>query len=372
MLFEMMERDFSPCLSFPSLKYEVDWYSFAAVGGPKQAKIKVRGNDLDLWRLIERLRSPVKIRSKKGDATWWGYIAEVQATVRDLNAKGPQGRWVRVGVALDSMRNRVAVAYSYVEPGENTVGKRATTAWVDNTESQSEYGIRELMWSGSGSTPTHAEAARDMKLAQCKLPVPIIDVIGSGQKTSGAELYCSGWWDTLGWRYYQNTNDSSVDTATQVQTIATAKGQFIAAVDMDVSAGISISEYKDGDGTALFEVEELLAMGTSNSRRMLATIDENRRMRVYEEPPDTDRPYLMQTDGTLCDPNGTPIRRELCTCGVWARLADVVPPSVNSSLLARPELQFIEEMEYDVKKNQLTPTARGAMNPWDVGTVIDG
>jgi len=99
-----------------------------------------------------------------------------------------------------------------------------------------------------------------------------------------AKLYCRGWWDKLSWRYYLNSGTNSVATTTQISAIVANMAPFVAAVDIDNASGISTAETRDGKRRGDEEIEELLQAGTTNSKRLLATINHQRRMRVYEEP----------------------------------------------------------------------------------------
>ncbi len=349
----IQSRAFSDELQTLPVRYKVQRYSWSVFGGPKQAEVSVMAEDEnDLWEMIERLRCPLILYSTRGDAVWWGYIAEVELSLP---------AWT-VGVNIDSMYNRIAVAYT-------SDAGRQTTGWLEDTDSSGEYGKKELLFTSSGSAQAHAEAARAMLLAQKKYPIPTIAPAEGGEL--GVVLRGRGWYDTLGWCYYQNVGTDLVDTATQISEIATAAGEFVTAVDLDIASGLSISEFRDGDGLALYEIEELLNMGTSNYRRMLATVAINRRLRVYEEPTSAN-PYLITKRGELRDAFDVPVRREQCPVGVYARLKDVIPGSLDTSKLADPSLMFIEEAEYTPADDRLILTPRGEQSPWDIGVPRDG
>jgi hypothetical protein len=367
------ERDFTSQFGQPDLDYAVERYSWNVIGGPKQAKIIAFGSDVDLWRLIEMVRSPVYIYTRYGDAAWWGYVADVRLTVKSAEAiRNPSvNQRVQVGVSVDTFYNSIQVAFTELIPPEEGIGERTDTAWADDDDSQAEYGIRELLWTKDNATPTHAETARDMKLEQVKYPIPVISQTRS--KISKATLICRGLWDTLGWRYYEKLGTNYlIETSTQIETILSAKGQFFSGVDLEVASGIDISDFRDGDATALFEVTQMLEMGTDNDLRMLASVTQSRRVLVTEEPEKTAQPHLIKADGDWEDGYGTAIRKELCPVGVWARMKNVIPPSVDSSSLADPSSMFIEENEYIVAKDALNHFARGAPDPWEFPTVKDG
>ncbi len=510
---KMWKRNFTAIPDL-ALKYQPERYSHDAILGPLAATILVRGDELELWQLIERVRCPIKIFTDFGDCSWWGFIAEIKLSL---------GAW-EVGVSIDSMRNAITVAYE----DENNNGQTARTSWAEDSQSINEYGRREILLSTNGSNLAHAEAARDAAMARLRYPVPVITP-AQGEGALGGVLYCRGWGDTLGWIYYDNpagreeyapsgssasqnlgdvaantkvcqsfqvgvawsaksiavrlmkagapadsftaalyaadggggmpgtllnsgtlaasgigessewleialsasvslsasttywivlsrsgANDaanyymvevsealgyadgilklyngssyadrspnadlifrvlSTEDTAIQAAAMADA-GEFISGVDRGVfTSGILTQQYRDGYASGLFELNELLWMGTSNSRRMLARIGEHRRLQIAEEPASSTRPYLLQRDGSLRDASDTPVRNELCPVGMWARFKDIIPPSVDITRLADPAKLFIEQSEYEVASRKLTLTPRGVQDPFDIGSVLDG
>lgn len=367
------DRNFGDQAAQPDLDFKIQRYSWNVIGGPKQAKIEAIGPDVDLWQLIEMIRKPVWIYSDHEEAVWWGYLAEVRIVVKSAAAIRDPGisQRIKLGISVDTFYNSIQVAFTELIPPDEGIGERTDTAWANDDDSQAEYGIKELLWTKDNATPTHAETARDMKLEQVKNPIPVISQTRS--KKSKATLICRGWWDTLGWRYYEKLGTNfSIDTATQIKTIIDAKGQFFSGVDLEVASGISISDFRDGDATALFEVNQMLEMGTDNNLRMLASVTESRRVIVSEELARDFAPYLINSDGTWEDKYSNAIRKETCPVGVWARLKDVVPASVDSNYLSDPSVAYIEENEYIVEKDELKYRARGAPDPWEFSNVRDG
>jgi hypothetical protein len=349
-------RTFTSLLTPLQVNYHVDRYSHSVIGGPKQAQISVTGTELDLWELAEYARRPVQIFSDLGDAVWWGFLAELKINV---------GLW-SVGINIDSMANYVGVAYEDDADG----GQPKKTAWAEATDSTAEYGRREILFTSSGSNAAHALAARDKFLAEKKYPTPVITPREKGENS--ATLYCRGWFDTLAWRYYANAGVNLVDTATQISAMATSCGEFIAGTDLEVTSGITTKETRDGNANGLFEISELLKMGTSNYRRMLCQVTIGRRLRVFEEPTIPVYKNFIMRDGSLTDPYDTVIRKETCPVGIWTRLKDIVPSSVDTTKLADPTLMFIDEAEYISDEDRLSLTPRGFIDPFQIGRPNDG
>jgi hypothetical protein len=363
------KRDHTVGLILPDVDLSVKRYSRSAFGGPRAATIEATGADVELWELLEMLRCPVHIQNAVGEVVWWGFAKQVKLTA--VNPDSPRGGRVSVSVDIDSMRNRVAIAYTLVDLTTGDLS-RATTDWADDLESQAEYGIRELLDSRSAATLVHAEAARDKTLTDMKYPISVVSPEPRTRESS-AVITCGGWWETLAWRYYINLETDAVDTATQVSDIITAKGQFLGDIYVDDLSGLAISEERDGDASALYEAVELLELGTENFRRLLCDVDVNRNVRIYEEPPvSTFGAWLLKADGSLTNPYSEEIRRDTCPTAFWAVQSDLIPASMDGTLFSDPNLKFIDEMEYDVETDQLHPTARDAPDPWDFPIVKPG
>lgn len=185
------QRDFSGPRAAAGVTWVVNRYSHAAVGGPVRASLTAYGDVHALWELVELLRCPVELAGETGQAVWWGYVADVTVRVNALE----------IGVSVQEMANRVAVAYSRVAPGTATVGERATTSWAQDGESVTAYGTKERLFGLAGATDAAAEAARDTWLSVRRWPVVLVS--GSGARESlSATVICHGWWDTLDWTYY--------------------------------------------------------------------------------------------------------------------------------------------------------------------------
>lgn len=328
------------------LSFAVDSYNFSAIGGCDEAVINVSGGELSVWDLANMLRAPVIIYTNRGIRVWWGYVHEITIEQGALS----------VTVGLDSMINRVAVAYSYVATGSQTVGTRKTTAWADNLDSQEQYGVKALLSSIGGMSDAAADNRRDAIVADRAWPQGGItqnessraSQAISAKKKLNATLLCRGWWETLGWKYYANTGTTSVATTTQIGAIVTDAGQFLTATDIAAASGISSSEYRDGDTTALAEILSLMGAGGANGRRLLSSIDPNRRVQIWEEPAPVAAlvAYHLDSQARLYGPGGTLVNELTPPVGVWCRLKDVIPGVVDLTKLADPSLQFIERASW--------------------------
>lgn len=339
--------------------------AWSAMGGPSRATIDVKSSEhSELWQLLDLLRSPLVVYDDQMSPCWWGFVSGIEIAYNNLV----------IGVTLDGLYNRIAVAYSrIVNPGD-TAGERATTEWVQDAESVAEYGIRELLYSSSATSDEHALAAQAMLIASYKKPAPVVTQARSMSGRGGisrSQLICQGWYQTLDWRYYANAVTNSLDTAEQAAAIALDKGQFFAGVVREVTSGIVTSQFRDGDASAKYWIDELCKMGTTNNRRMLPAVDVNRQFILSEEPTSA-QPFFMRSDGSLYDTFGIPLLKTSAPVGQWVRLQDVIPGSVDLNQFADPTLFFLEAASYNVAQDWLTLTPRGIPEPGDVVRSTDG
>jgi hypothetical protein len=341
----------------PPLRYEVNTYAWHSVGGPDSASITAYGSEIALWELVNCLRCPVEIRNRHGEPVWWGYIHEVRIRVDSIE----------VGVSLDTMYNSVVVVYSLTDGSTSSIGTRATTAATTNADSIADYGTKELRYSGSGMSSTDATNLRDTLLSIHKYPIALPGETGNTQESFSATIECKGWWHTLDWQHYSAAAASNVSNTTQITSIVTAKAQFLAGTDIE--AGFSVNStkpYRDGDNTARKEIEDLLKRGSTNNRRLLVTVKSNRRLSVYEEPAGGSNEYLVQKSGAVLTPHGAQLAEGACVAGVWAKLKDVIPANVSSTVISNPGVFFIESSSFDPAAMRLRLQPRGVPEPYQI------
>jgi len=145
-------------------------------------------------------------------------------------------------------------------------------------------------------------------------------------------------------------------TTTQISDAVTSIGQFFVSTDIIDASGISNQQYRDGDQTGLYEINQLLKTGTTNNKRLLAKVNETRILEVYEETNKGDDDYSMNASFELFDANNNPVDPTECVVGKWARLKGVIPGSANVSRLSDASVFFIEEAEYNARTERWSPT----------------
>jgi hypothetical protein len=169
----------------------------------------------------------------------------------------------------------------------------------------------------------------------------------------------------------------TLSTTAQIQTLVASAGQFFTGSIIENASGVETVPYRSGDSTAMYELEKLLGIGTTNNRRLLPEATRNFYLRVYEEPAKpaaVNGSYGLGPDGSLYFP-GTrnPVRPELCPVGIWAALVDVIPPTVDFSLIADPNRFFIEAAEFDVSAGEYRiQRTKDQSNEYEIGGAEQG
>lgn len=192
-------RSFGAMLLPAPVEFRVTQMTWAAIGGCASATLTATGPLNTLFQLVELIRCPVEITDEIGRLAWWGYISEARIKLNGLE----------IGKTTANMANAIYVAYSYVKPGSNSVGIRATTAWGLAQESIDEYGRKEFIASQGGTSPAAAVAKRDVLLGKKKYPqgLAVPAPVKTNRNYAGAPgiatitLTATGWWETLWWRY---------------------------------------------------------------------------------------------------------------------------------------------------------------------------
>jgi len=103
------------------------------------------------------------------------------------------------------------------------------------------------------------------------------------------------------------------DTADQLQTAINAADQFLPRVKIP-QTGVLTSPYRYDQINCLGEIKRLMDLGTSNHRRILATVSHQRHLEFYEQPdPDLPTCYMNQNSrfqtfqGALLKPHQPPV-----------------------------------------------------------------
>jgi hypothetical protein len=164
------------------------------------------------------------------------------------------------------------------------------------------------------------------------------------------------WWDGGNWVEEQPPASllfklaGTEDSLAQVRRMLRvgAGGQFLSGVEAPDGDGVSAGLWRDGQASTREEVERMLALGTSEGRRLLARIDEYRRAVIWKAPLPGERDYYLMSDGGVLDAFRRRILAGECPVGVWAHGADIAALAPGG----KPGV-WIEESSWDEEKGRL-------------------
>jgi hypothetical protein len=151
----------------------------------------------------------------------------------------------------------------------------------------------------------------------------------------------------------------SRETTRQIEEIAAAAacGQFIASVRIDAPSGIYQSFYRSGETRGKAEIDALLAAGTSAGAELLARVDAQRCLSVWQAPAYTASPtLLLGEDGRLYRHGKIPVQPAEDWLGQWMDFDALLKPT---GMLAAAGPVFI-------RSGSWTPS-RGLQVSWTAG-----
>ena len=209
------------------------------------------------------------------------------------------------------------------------------TAWVDEYELE-PMRTYFLMLTRSGS-PERVNY----------YPLRLDEHMGYGGGTLALKLGAD-WEDIPADLPFELYDNALIETSQQVKSLLTGCGQFLRRVVTETSSGVRTESYRDGDTTALYEVEKLLRAGTSGGRRMLAEVRPDRSVRIFEQPGEDE---CWSVGGDWRDPLHQVVSAEDCPVGFFARAAGA--EGLGAASLSGLQPFFVEEMTYESANDRL-------------------
>jgi len=343
---EIQTRSFLEPIATPGITWDVTRFGWAAIGGPAQAEVVGRGSLAALASQFDRLRCPVILRSGRGVPVWWGYVHEVALRYGSIT----------LGATLDSLSNWVTVFYSEEGAGTDSL----PTAPAFNERSIALFGIKELRENLSQANAALADARRDLLLGQQAYPMGTIAFDSGDEAAAEIRFVCKGWWETLWWRYWATTATGQVSLTQQIVDCVSTVGQFFVGTRIDQTSSLTSEPTQDGNTKAGDVILELLKQGVGGGLRSLATVTQERYLRIVPEPAQpADDDYLLVTrEGRVHTPMNQPLPPHIPPVGRWGRVRDI-PATLNLGAVQDPTRFFLEAAEFDTAAGSWTLTTRG-------------
>jgi hypothetical protein len=236
---QLYNRDFSQILRPYTLAFTAEKVSFSAIGGPLEATIKAAGPIIELWEMIERLRCPIEVIAPNKSMVWWGFIEAVTIETKKIS----------VSVSLEQMSNRVCVTYAEVNVA-GAIGERKTTTWYENADSIATYGTKERRLSKSQATQSEAENYAQTQIERLKYPLTKHSFLNTDEGSEGnVVLTCSGWWKTLGWKYYEFLGGKESYEEIGIGLMAIGKGLIADTISFEANKITNLLKNPSFEGT---------------------------------------------------------------------------------------------------------------------------
>ena len=156
-------------------------------------------------------------------------------------------------------------------------------------------------------------------------------------------------------------------TSDLMQRIVEEEGQYIADVSMRTGTGLYTRSYRDGDSTALDELESLIETGTSTGDTLWPWVNQSRRLIIDKRPLRTQVSGRLLRDGTVTDVTGQPLLPGHLPVGKWIEV-DGAP--MDSDGVAPLSPFFCDSAEWEAGSVRLR--AEGAPNPWNLSGTRQG
>lgn len=168
--------------------------------------------------------------------------------------------------------------------------------------------------------------------------------------------------EDLPFRVYIN---ELVETTQQLQNLITSYCQFFGSVFVEKRSGIFSESYRSGDTTTLDELEAILEVGTTQFRRLLAFVNFDRSVKIWEQPSQGDESIEMRSDGKLYYRGKGPIEDSRNPVGTWINTEAVIESGSSLGSIAGLHSYFCESAEWD-KNGRITTYPANWKNPYSV------
>jgi hypothetical protein len=139
----------------------------------------------------------------------------------------------------------------------------------------------------------------------------------------------------------------TMETSEQIKLMAAAAGpgQFLAGIRVEQASGVYTNPHRDGDVSALEELQAQLDAGTSAGAKLQAAVSVERFLVVSERPESTAARWIVRSDGIIRLPGGQAAQPGPGLAGSWAVL-DTKWAINSANWMAAPGRVFIERVEW--------------------------
>lgn len=201
-----------------------------------------------------------------------------------------------------------------------------------------------------------------------------IRIDGASGYAAGFALCKTGeaWAEGAGDMPFRLYANELVVTSQQIQNLLTAYGQFFSGIYINDQSGIIAESFRNGDTVAGAEIEKMLEGGTVNERRLLARVNYDRTVEVWEQPAESSYPDIeMRNDGELYYRIGAKVEPGFMPAGRWVSLEPILRNAQFTNVVTGSQQIFVDGVSWD-RNNQAKLTPANYKNPYAKVSTQDG
>lgn len=332
-----------------SLGYRAGSISFtvSAVGGygPATLSLNTSQAEIDNW-LESGLMRHIAIYDHALVLIYEGFVNSITANLGSLA--------VTRGPILD-ISNRVTVDYNSQSWNTNPPisGGPASTSVTNDTVSQDQYGIFEIVVSGGDGTSTEMDQLRDSYLAENSQPETSQQISLGSATAPSLVINCEGYYQILDRYFYTDVAAGGTENlSTKIENAISADPNSIFSTDFAniVTNTIAVSQYDDNNYTAYGIINDLVSRGDASDNRYLFQVFGSR-ICHYNAIPTTEKYNLSLSDPKQIIETAkgrTQVYPWNIIAGEWLFLSDFLIGHVDpTNLRDDPRAVFIEGFTFE-------------------------
>lgn len=328
---------------------EILWNSYShvinALGGFWSASISFSAQQfyLENW-YMNGLGRDITVYNDYLLPIWNGFVNKISIRLGSLAAtRGP----------LMDIGNRVNLVFSTVDTTTDPpiVGIRESTGVVNDTDSQTKYGIIEKILSTGGANLTTAEQIRDVYLEENKEPETSEDITLGEMSQPSVTLECLGYVNLFELYTYTSTTTGTRAYNDRIEDVLGADPNSIFSTDYIniVANAATVSRYDNDDRTAWQVIKGIISKGDTAYNRYTFGIYDDLKAH-YAVAPTTIGYYHNITDRKqrIIDSVGQEVKPWNVRPAKWLQVPDwlIGRSQAGGSLRDDPRNMFVESVRY--------------------------
>lgn len=353
--------------SLGNLDIEIqNWrHEISAFGGYISASFELMENQYSLrdW-IANGLFRPIVVSDNALVPMWEGFVDSITVSEAGLSLTyGP----------VTEIANRIFAIYSGVDTSvyPPQIGVRKKTPTLNDTTSQSRWGIWHKILSLAGVTDSNADQLLSMYLQEHNHPELNSNFNFTSEEVS-MSVSCMGWYSTLNYPYNQTATSGEITLTNRIKAILNAhpNSGWISSDQSNIATNnLTIPQFDNDDQLALEHIRGVVAMGDNNNIRNTFGIYEDRK--AFYGPVSQEIDYIVELGDPqrqVLDASGSIVAPWRIRPGKWIFFSDYlpglgVPTSDNFHL--DPRMLRIESVQFDMRVPYAVQWAGGITSKYE-------